>query len=68
MAPMAEIYPLQIVVASLAGWMNRRQGEVLEYLIEENRVLKEQLKGTGPSSRHHIVPQVRPRARAATRP
>ena len=25
--------------------MNRRQGEVLEYLIEENRVLKEQLKG-----------------------
>ena len=42
---MAEIYPLQILIASLAGWMNRRQSEVLEYLIEENRVLKEQLKG-----------------------
>jgi len=25
--------------------MNRRQAEVLDYLIEENRVLKEQLKG-----------------------
>ena len=45
MAFMAEIYPLQLLIASLAGWMNRRQGEVLEYLIEENRVLKEQLKG-----------------------
>ena len=41
---MAEIYPLQILIASLAGWMNRRQAEVLEYLIEEKRVLKEQLK------------------------
>ncbi len=45
MAPMAEIYPLQILIASFAGLMNRRQGEVLEYLIEENRVPKEQLKG-----------------------
>jgi hypothetical protein len=36
---MAHIYPLHIVVACLAGWMNRRQGEALDYLIEENRVL-----------------------------
>ena len=42
---MAEIYPLQVLITSFAGWMNRRQGEVLEYLIEEKRVLKEQLKG-----------------------
>jgi transposase InsO family protein len=42
---MAHIYPLHVLIASLAGLMNRRQGEVLEYLIEENRVLKEQLKG-----------------------
>jgi hypothetical protein len=40
-----QIYPLQILIASLAGWMNRRQAEVLEYLIEENRVLEEQLNG-----------------------
>ena len=45
MALMAEIYPLHILIASLAGWINRRQGEVLEYLIEENRVPKERLKG-----------------------
>jgi len=45
MASMAEIYPLQLLIASVAGWMNQRQGEVLEYLIEENRVLREQLKG-----------------------
>ncbi len=45
MALMAEIYPLQLLIASLAGWMNRRQADVLEYLMEENRVLKEQLKG-----------------------
>ena len=41
MAFMAQILPLQILIASLAGWMNQRQGEVLEYLVEENRVLKE---------------------------
>ena len=45
---MAEIYPLQILLTSLAGWLNRRQGEVLDYLIEENRVLKEQLGGKVP--------------------
>jgi hypothetical protein len=42
---MAEIYPLQVLLATVAGWMNRRQGEINEYLIEENRELKEQLKG-----------------------
>ncbi len=42
---MAEIYPLQALLASLSGWVNRRQAEVLDYLIEENRVLKEQMKG-----------------------
>ena len=45
MAQMAEIYPFQVLLATVSGWMNRRQGEILEYLIEENRVLKEQLKG-----------------------
>ena len=45
MTAMAEIYPLQILLATVAGWMNRRQGEILEDLIEENGVLKQQLKG-----------------------
>ena len=42
---MAELYPLRVLLASLAGFVNRHQAEVLEYLVEENRVLKEQLKG-----------------------
>ena len=45
MTSIAHIYPLHILIASLAGLLNRRHTEVLEYLIEENRVLKEQLKG-----------------------
>ena len=40
---MARIYLLQLLIASLAGLMNRRRGEVLQYLFEENRVLREQL-------------------------
>ena len=41
----ADIYPLQVLLASLAGWLNRHQQDVIAYLVEENRVLKEQLKG-----------------------
>jgi putative transposase len=39
------IQPLHLLAIALAGWLNRHQQEVIEYLIEENRVLKEQLKG-----------------------
>jgi putative transposase len=35
--------PFQFVVIVLAGWMNQRQQYVIEYLREENRVLREQL-------------------------
>ena len=35
--------PFQFVVMVLAGWMNQRQQNVIEYLREENRVLREQL-------------------------
>ena len=41
----ADLYPLQVLLATLAGWMNPHQQDVLAYLVEENRVLKEQLKG-----------------------
>ncbi len=41
----ADLYPLQVLLATLAGWMNRHQQDVIAYLVEENRVLKEQLKG-----------------------
>jgi len=35
----------QILFVALAGWVNRRQLEVIAYLREENRVLKEHLGG-----------------------
>ena len=35
--------PVQFVVIAIAGWMNQRQLQTIEYLREENRVLREQL-------------------------
>src|SRR3954449_6534806 len=37
--------PIQFVLIVLAGWMNQRQLKMIEYLREENRVLREQLGG-----------------------
>ena len=39
------ITPLQLLIIALAGWLNRQQEVVIDYLIEENRVLKDQLDG-----------------------
>ena len=44
---------LQLLVFTMAGWINRGQQQVIEYLLEENRVLREQLGG-----RHGASPQV----------
>ena len=35
--------PFQFLLVAIAGWMNQRQLQVIEYLREENRVLREQL-------------------------
>jgi hypothetical protein len=35
-------HPLQFVLVALAGWVNRQQRDVIDYLQEENRVLREQ--------------------------
>src|SRR5581483_4183092 len=35
--------PFRFLMISLAGWMNQRQLHVIDYLREENRVLREQL-------------------------
>ena len=37
--------PLELLLVIFAGWVNRRQLDVIEYLQEENRVLKERLGG-----------------------
>ena len=36
-----------MILTILAGWMSRKQQAVIEYLLEENRVLKQQLNETG---------------------
>jgi polyhydroxyalkanoate synthesis regulator phasin len=35
--------PLHIFAMALAGWMNREQQDVIAYLREENRILREKL-------------------------
>jgi hypothetical protein len=40
-----DVYPLQVLLVTLAGWINRHQQQVIDYLVEENRVLKGQLNG-----------------------
>jgi hypothetical protein len=37
------IQPFHLLVITLAGWLNRQQQLVIDYIIEENSVLKEQL-------------------------
>ena len=41
----ADIFPLRMLLLTVSGWVNRHQQHVIEYLVEENRVLKEQLRG-----------------------
>jgi hypothetical protein len=42
---MNTLYPWQLLVVTLAGWTNRYQQKVADYLVEENRVLQGQLRG-----------------------
>jgi len=42
------ISPLHLLVLAVAGWLNRHQQRILDYLKEENRVFKEQLGGKRP--------------------
>jgi transposase InsO family protein len=37
--------PLEFLLLLFAGWVNRRQLAVIDYMKEENRILREQLKG-----------------------
>lgn len=37
--------PFRLLLIAVAGWINQQQQDVIEYLKEENRVLREQLGG-----------------------
>lgn len=38
---------LQLLLATFAGWVNQQQAQLMDYLIEENRVFKESLTARG---------------------
>jgi len=35
--------PFRFVIIAVAGWMNQHQQHAIDYLLEENRVLREQI-------------------------
>jgi hypothetical protein len=39
----AGLDPFSFLVISMAGWLNQKQQRVIDYLVEENRVLREQI-------------------------
>jgi putative transposase len=41
------MFELQLLLATFAAWSSRQQASIIAYLIEENRVLKEQLESGG---------------------
>ena len=44
---MSPTIQLQLLLITFAGWVGRQQTSVIQYLVEENRVLKEQLDSSG---------------------
>ena len=47
---MPDIFRLQLLLATFAGWVSRHQAQVIDYLVEESRVLKEQIGKRGMRS------------------
>ena len=39
------LHPLHLLLMMFAGWINRQQLDIIDYLQEENRLLKERLGG-----------------------
>jgi hypothetical protein len=39
----ARLDPFSFLVVSVAGWLNQSQQQAIEYLVEENRILREQI-------------------------
>ncbi len=42
---MSTLHPWQFLLITFAGWINRHQQDVIDYLLDENQVLKGQLRG-----------------------
>ena len=51
---MADNFPLKLLLVTFAGWVNRHQAQAIEYLVEENCVLKEQPGGQQRRDAHDL--------------
>jgi hypothetical protein len=47
--------PFRFVLIALSGWMNHRQYQVIDYLREENRVLRERLGDRRPRAIRRLI-------------
>src|SRR5687767_2443412 len=58
---------LHVLIAMVAGWLQRHQQHVITYLVAENRVLKAQLGGRRPrltdTERHRLAALAHPLGR-----
>ena len=65
----AATLPLQLLLFTVSGWVNRHQHDVIAYLVEENRVLKEQRGGRKlrltDDQRHRLAAKAKRRGRRA---
>src|SRR5260370_1449998 len=66
------ISPFRFVLIAVAGWMNQHQLQMIDYLREENRVLREQLGGRRVRLKRRPAPAIscqgeRTRTKAASR-
>ena len=39
------LHPLRLLLTAVAGWVHRDQAATIDFLTEENRILKERLRG-----------------------
>ena len=62
-AAMSSLFqPFHLLLMMFAGWVNRHQLDVIDYLQEENRVLKERLGGTTHPFHRHRTSTTRPKS------
>ena len=57
------LHPWQLLVAGMAGWINQHQQAVVDYLREENRVLKGNSVADASVSRMRSAVGSRPRVK-----
>ena len=49
---------VRLLFLALAAWVNRQQQDVIDYLLEENRILREQIGGITPSPNGQWMKQI----------